>query len=79
MFALHFLAANELAAAGSDGNIHEWDIARQQEIRTWQAHTGTVAAIAAYDGQLLSAGFDASVRMWNVQDRVVRRNNVRQY
>jgi WD40 repeat protein len=70
VFALLFVSPEEIATAGSDGTVRVWNVVRKEEVRDFRAHTGTVAALAWHDGRLLSAGFDAAVKVWSLEDRV---------
>ena len=64
-----FCGPGRLAAGSSDNLLRVWDLASQQLIKTFTGHTGTVAALACNErGQVLvSGGFDATVRVWQLK------------
>ncbi len=64
VMAVAFLGNNRLAIGGSDNAIRIWDLATQQEVERLTGHTGSVMALAYRGGTLVSAGFDATVRVW---------------
>ena len=63
-------ALNHLAAAGSDNLVRLWDVARQEELGLLTGHTGSIAALECHDKVLISAGYDTTVRIWSIADRV---------
>jgi WD40 repeat protein len=60
----------KIYGANGDGTISEWDIAKQKETRVWKAHTGNAFKIEFNrDYSLLaSAGYDATVKLWDTSD-----------
>ena len=70
MLALAFCGPQQLATAGSDNQIHLWDVATKEEIGSLRGHTGSVAALECRDKVLVSAGYDTTVRIWDVGDQV---------
>jgi WD40 repeat protein len=67
---------SDWAAIGTtNGTIELWDVIRKQRVRTLHGHTGEVVCLAfpAAGGQLVSAGADRTIRIWDVQtDTCVR-------
>jgi len=64
VMALAFVGPDRLATGGSDDAIRLWDLGTQQEVDRLSGHTGSVMALAYRGGTLVSAGFDATVRIW---------------
>lgn len=60
----------KIYAANGDGTISEWDIAKRKETRVWKAHDGHAFRLQFNrDYSLLaSAGFDATVKLWDTSD-----------
>jgi WD40 repeat protein len=60
-----------LAAGDQDGNIHLWDVASGEKLRTLSGHTGIVLRLAFnQDGsRLASASFDRLAKVWDVATR----------
>jgi WD40 repeat protein len=69
VMSLCFCAADRLASGGSDNLVHIWDLSTGKETTHFSGHLGTVAALACDPaGKLLvSGGFDASVRVWQLE------------
>ncbi|TWT90561.1 WD domain, G-beta repeat [Pseudobythopirellula maris] len=65
-FAVAFLADREVAIGGSDNAIRSYDVYSGSPMRRFEGHTGTVAAmtINADRTKMVTAGFDATVRVW---------------
>lgn len=61
----------ELVAAGASNNqIYVWNVDTKELIGELKAHTGSVVALAATKESLISAGYDASIRVWSVGENV---------
>jgi WD40 repeat protein len=75
-FSLAF-CTNELIASGeSDNMVRLWNPATKEQTATLSGHTGTVSTMT-YDsktGKLITGGFDASLRFWqvNLSENVLR-------
>jgi WD40 repeat protein len=63
VLALAFYGPHHLATAGSDN---------QEETGCLRGHTGSVAALECQGKVLVSAGYDTTIRIWEVGDRVAR-------
>lgn len=64
----------ELVAAGASNNqIYIWNTDTKEMVGQLRAHTGSVAALAASSGSLISAGYDASIRVWSIGQNVAQR------
>lgn len=66
IFSLTILAGDRFAAGTTDNRIDVWNWrtgALEQVIRT---HQGSVAALVTAGDELISAGFDATIRTWRV-------------
>ena len=70
VMALVFYGPHLLATAGSDNQIRLWDVAEKNEIGILSGHTGSVAALDCQDGVLVSAGYDTTIRIWTIGDRI---------
>jgi WD40 repeat protein len=70
VMALCFYGPQHLATAGSDNQIRLWDVGRREEIGILSGHTGSVAAIDYQANTLVSAGFDTTMRVWNVSETI---------
>ena len=57
-----------LLAAGRDDRVRLWDTRSHELLRTFEGHTGLVAAVAFSPdgGQILTGGWDNTARLWNV-------------
>lgn len=64
VMALAVVGEDQVAAACSDNQIHLWDLSTGRHLDTLEGHTGSVSALAPWNGGLLSGGFDATVRFW---------------
>jgi WD40 repeat protein len=73
VLSLVFYGPQHLAAAGSDNLIRLWDVAARAELGQLHGHTGSVAALGCQGKVLVSAGYDTTVRVWEVGDQVARR------
>ena len=71
---------NRIAFGGADGLLRIWDLDAENHalaaVKEIKAHEGPVTAldtVPSVDGQILSAGEDGSVRLWNVETaRMIR-------
>lgn len=72
--AVSFCSNELLATAGSDDQIHLWDLTTGNETARGVGHTGTVAALScdALGGRLVSGSFDTTICVWTLPDRSVR-------
>jgi WD40 repeat protein len=68
VMSLVFLGPHRLATGGSDNAIRIWDLEIRQEVARLAGHTGSVMALAHQGETLISASFDASVRIWRELD-----------
>ncbi|KAK9456740.1 WD40-repeat-containing domain protein [Dipodascopsis uninucleata] len=65
--AKNFGKVNTIASGSGDGVIKYWNLSSQEETYSVQAHHGIVNDLAVtLDGNLLSCGMDASVKLWSV-------------
>ncbi len=68
----------ELVAAGASNNkIYLWNIDTKEFVGELRAHTGSVAALASTPDSLISAGYDASIRIWTVGENVASKPAVK--
>jgi len=72
--AMSFCGNDMLATAGSDDQIHLWDLNAGNEVARGMGHTGSVAALTcdAVGGRLVSGSFDTTICVWTLPDRSVR-------
>jgi len=70
VLSLAFYGPQQLAAAGSDNVIRLWDVTARTEIGVLRGHTGSVAALDCQAKVLVSAGYDTTVRVWEVGDQI---------
>ena len=68
--ALAFYGPHHLAVAGSDNLIRLWDLQQRRELGFLSGHTGSVAALDCQGKMLVSAGYDTTVRIWTIDDRL---------
>jgi WD40 repeat protein len=62
------LPGDRLATAGSDNMIRIWDLNQRQLLSQLRGHHGSVATLDANDQWLVSGSFDASVRIWPLEE-----------
>jgi WD40 repeat protein len=72
VLSLVFYGPQHLAVAGSDNLIRLWDVAAREEVGILAGHTGSVAALECHDKVLISAGYDTTVRVWEIGDQSPR-------
>jgi WD40 repeat protein len=76
--ALCYCTPDVLAAGGTDNRIRLWSVSTGRMQRQLEGHTGTVNTLT-YDaprGELISAGFDTTIRTWRIvptEEKVSRR------
>ncbi len=70
VLSIAFYGPHHLAASGSDNLIRLWDVQTKNEIGVLRGHTGSVAALECQGKVLVSAGYDTTVRVWDVGDQV---------
>jgi WD40 repeat protein len=70
LLSLAFVGPQQLAVGGSDNLIRIWDLSTGSEIGHLTGHEGSVAALVADRNMLISGGFDTTVRIWTIEDRV---------
>jgi WD40 repeat protein len=66
VLSLCFCGRSVLAAGNSVNAVRVWSLPDEKELNRLSGHTGSVAALVwnANSGQLLSGGFDCTVRFW---------------
>jgi WD40 repeat protein len=70
VLSLVFYGPQNLAVAGSDNLIRLWDVAAREEVGILSGHTGSVAALECHEKTLISAGYDTTVRVWEIGDQI---------
>jgi WD40 repeat protein len=66
VLALVAYAPGRLATAGSDNQIHLWDLNARRKVARLSGHSGSVAALDAMGEVLVSGSYDTTVRIWPV-------------
>lgn len=66
VLAITMLDSNRFAAATSKNEIPLFHLKDPGPFALLQGHTGSVAALVARDGQLVSGSFDTTVRVWSI-------------
>lgn len=66
LFAVAALSSDRVAVAGSDDTIRIVDWSAGGVVDRLHGHRGSVAALAVANGDLISAGFDATVCRWSI-------------
>jgi WD40 repeat protein len=63
-----FIDNDLIASGGEDATIHLWDLTTKAQRATLKGHRGIITALAPLPGnpQLLTAGNDGTVKLWNV-------------
>lgn len=64
LFAVEPLNSHTVAVAGSDDTIRIVDLAERRITESLVGHRGSIVDLAIVDGKLISAGFDATIRVW---------------
>ena len=72
VLAIAFVSPDVLATAGTDNLVRLWDLASRTEIAKLAGHVGSVAALIARDGMLVSGSFDTTVRVWTSERSVTK-------
>lgn len=67
LYATKLLDDGLIATAGSDNQIHIWQISDLQKVGTLKGHTGTVTSLAYSDKKLVSGSYDTHVRVWDTE------------
>ena len=74
VIALAFVGPQLLAAGGSDNMIRLWDLASRSEVGVLTGHEGSVASLTSDGDVLVSGSFDATIRVWTIEQRVAEGN-----
>lgn len=69
---LLFFSPHQLASGGSDNLIHIWDVHERRQSESWPGHTGTITALENGPASMISASYDAKLRIWSAGDRVAK-------
>jgi WD40 repeat protein len=70
LMALQLLDDSLAAVSGSDNTIRIVDIQRGRIVSKLVGHDGSIAVLKRTDSYLLSAGFDTTLRKWNIQQSI---------
>lgn len=80
LFSLAVIDARTIAAAGSDDEIQIVRVDENDEKLSVQAklkgHVGTISTLVVNRGNLISGGFDATLRSWELSETVVPENKI---
>ncbi|MCA9156539.1 MAG: hypothetical protein KDA38_17230, partial [Planctomycetales bacterium] len=76
-FALTVIDDERIATAGSDNVIRIWNFAEQRELHALRGHTGTIHALTAINGSLISGSYDTTVRLWNIGGPIIHQREAR--
>eukprot|EP01031_Cornospumella_fuschlensis_P028257 gene28257-34123_t len=63
-----------VACALDDGSVHLWDMLSQDSLQTISAHKAAATTVdwhPYYEYQLLSAGYDCGVRVWDIRKAAI--------
>jgi WD40 repeat protein len=66
VMSLAYIDRDRVATGGTDNTIRVWDLVTRRELAVLEGHTGTVAALDAQNGVLVSGSFDTTVRIWSI-------------
>lgn len=71
-YSLAFCGDTILASGESDNAIRLWDLTSGRQISTLLGHTGTISSLIYEPArqQLISGGFDTTIRFWDVESSV---------
>jgi WD40 repeat protein len=71
VLSLSFCGKDVLAAGTTVNEVHAWTLPNRQELCRMTGHTGSVATVAwnARGGELITSGFDCTVRYWQLTGR----------
>lgn len=64
VMALSFCGPGLLACGGSDNAIQIWDLGRRRETARLTGHSGSILALVSDGKSLVSASYDATIRIW---------------
>ncbi|MEM9826620.1 MAG: hypothetical protein AAF958_08525 [Planctomycetota bacterium] len=67
LFSVVAISSDRVAVAGSDDQIRIVDLSEEKTIANLSGHSGSVSSLVTMDGTLISAGYDATVRRWDLQ------------
>jgi WD40 repeat protein len=70
IFSMTFFGPRQLAYGGSDNLVRLWDLSTATEIGRLTGHQGSVAALDCDGEVLVSGGYDTSIHVWTIKDRV---------
>lgn len=73
LYAVKLLDGELLATAGSDNQIHIWQLSDLQELGSLKGHTGTVSCLDYSGGKLASGSYDTHVRLWSTEQHTSAR------
>lgn len=80
LFSLAVIDDRTIAAAGSDDEIHlvrVGDDNRELIVRAkLGGHVGTISTLVVNDGNLISGGFDATLRRWDLSRMMISENKI---
>ena len=79
LFALAVLDEGLIATAGSDDAIYVVKVLPSGELELkgrLRGHVGSIASLDSLGGTLLSGGFDATVRQWNVSEELLEEHSL---
>ena len=69
LYCISSLSNEIVAVGGSDNLIHLIDLKTNDLISQWEGHTGSVAAMVRCGDVLVTAGFDTTLRLWNLNHK----------